>query len=141
MAIRRKVAVEAENVRYGASRDDIGGGGGGCVGVGIGIGIGVGVGVDVTGGAHRGVGQGVVATPHAPPPSRFLCPISCDVMESPVQCADGITYEARCIQEWLERSSMSPMTGEELVSLDLQPDEDTAIAIATWRAAAAPCSS
>ena len=74
-------------------------------------------------------------TPDETPPSRFLCPISWDVMESPVKCADGVTYEARCIQEWLERSSVSPMTGEQLASLDLQPDEDTAAAIAMWRAA------
>ena len=73
-------------------------------------------------------------TPDETPPSRFLCPISWDVMESPVKCADGVTYEARCIQEWLERSSVSPMTGEQLTSLDLQPDEGTAAAIETWRA-------
>ena len=56
-------------------------------------------------------------------------------MDVPVKCADGVTYEAECIQEWLERSSMSPMTGEELTSLDLQPDEATASAIAEWRVA------
>ena len=98
----------------------------------------LGGGVDCGGGGGGGGGDdgsGLATSPRAPPPSHFCCPISCEVMDVPVKCADGVTYEASCIQEWLERSSMSPMTGEELTSLDLQPDEATASAIAEWRVA------
>jgi hypothetical protein len=116
-AIRRKLA------KLGGGIDCGGGGGGGACG---------------GGGGDDDDGSGLATSLRAPPPSHFCCPISCEVMEVPVKCADGVTYEASCIQEWLERSSMSPMTSEELVSLDLQPDEATATAIAHWRAAVCP---
>ena len=43
-------------------------------------------------------------------PNEFLCPISMELMEDPVLCEDGQTYERRHIMEWLQRSPTSPIT-------------------------------
>jgi hypothetical protein len=47
-------------------------------------------------------------------PDQFACPIGCEVMLDPVKCADGHTYERENIASWLQRSSISPLTNEEL---------------------------
>lgn len=49
-------------------------------------------------------------------PHAFICPISRAIMEDPVQCSDGHTYERKNIEEWLYRNSTSPMTGLKLES-------------------------
>ena len=43
-------------------------------------------------------------------PNEFLCPISMELMEDPVLCEDGQTYERKHITEWLQRSRTSPIT-------------------------------
>jgi len=48
----------------------------------------------------------------------FICPISQVVMVDPVVCADGHSYERRCIEEWLSQSDVSPVT-----SLPLQHNQ------------------
>lgn len=52
----------------------------------------------------------------------FTCPISYNVFIDPVVCADGYTYERKYIEDWLEISNKSPMTGEIIFSSELYPN-------------------
>ena len=51
--------------------------------------------------------------------ASMLCPISFEVMEDPVICADGFSYERSAITHWLETSTVSPMTGADLANTNL----------------------
>ncbi len=42
-------------------------------------------------------------------------------MRNPATAADGVTYERAAIEEWLQRSAVSPLTGEPLPHKHLQP--------------------
>ena len=44
----------------------------------------------------------------------MMCPISLEVMEDPVMCADGHSYERSAIIEWLSTHNTSPVTNEPL---------------------------
>ena len=58
-------------------------------------------------------------------PSEFVCPITCDVMTSPVRCSDGFVYEESAIKEWLmTRRNTSPMTNLEMHNTDFEPCEE-----------------
>jgi len=47
---------------------------------------------------------------------QFNCPITLELMQSPVVCADGHSYEQSAIQEWLKSHNTSPATGIKLKS-------------------------
>jgi histone H2A len=77
--------------------------------------------------------------PPDPPPTQdpsplhaFLCPISHDLMRDPVMTTDGMSYERCEIVEWLKTSNKSPMTGEELSTLDVKPNHMLRSAIEEW---------
>lgn len=55
-------------------------------------------------------------------PQEFMCPITQDLMVSPVICRDGITYEESAIRQWLQFHNTSPVTREHLSALDLIPN-------------------
>ena len=56
-------------------------------------------------------------------PAEMLCPISCDIMNDPVTCMDGQTYERVCIEQWFAKGKRtSPVTNEVLSSLTLVPN-------------------
>lgn len=55
-------------------------------------------------------------------PQEFMCPITQDLMLSPVICRDGITYEESAIRQWLQFHNTSPVTREHLSELDLIPN-------------------
>lgn len=56
-------------------------------------------------------------------PSYFLCPISQVVMRDPQMAADGFTYEADAIRDWLDSGrDTSPMTNQTLVNHDTIPN-------------------
>ncbi|KAG0483548.1 hypothetical protein HPP92_011632 [Vanilla planifolia] len=58
-----------------------------------------------------------------PPPSFFLCPISLEVMRSPVSLCTGITYDRSSIQRWLDSgNNICPATMQPLLSTDLVPN-------------------
>jgi hypothetical protein len=44
----------------------------------------------------------------------FTCPISGQIFNDPVICADGYYYERKCIEQWLESNNTSPMTNQQL---------------------------
>ena len=66
-------------------------------------------------------------------PNEFLCPISMELMEDPVLCADGQTYERRQIVEWLQRSSTSPMTRQPLSLHTMIPNYALKASIERWK--------
>jgi len=47
-------------------------------------------------------------------PTEVICPITRDLMQSPVIAADGFTYDQRAIQLWIKRKDISPMLGLKL---------------------------
>jgi ankyrin repeat protein len=52
----------------------------------------------------------------------FICPITQDIMNDPVTCMDGHTYEKEAIQKWLADHDTSPLTGAKLPSKHLIPN-------------------
>jgi len=52
----------------------------------------------------------------------FECPITKDIMLDPVITADGHSYEAKAITQWLQNSDKSPATGLHLDNKDTVPN-------------------
>ncbi|CAD6250758.1 unnamed protein product [Miscanthus lutarioriparius] len=74
-------------------------------------------------------------------PNLFRCPISLDVMRSPVSLCTGITYERASIQRWLDSGNTTcPATMLPLPSTDLVPNLTLRRLIALWASTAAPSS-
>lgn len=74
-------------------------------------------------------------------PSFFRCPISLDVMRSPVSLCTGVTYDRASIQQWLDSGNTTcPATMLPLPSTDLVPNLTLRSLIAHWAASAASCS-
>uniref|UniRef100_A0A453L9Z5 RING-type E3 ubiquitin transferase n=1 Tax=Aegilops tauschii subsp. strangulata TaxID=200361 RepID=A0A453L9Z5_AEGTS len=66
-------------------------------------------------------------------PPYFICPILQDVMREPLIAADGFTYEAEAIREWIDSGHhTSPMTNLELLHRDLLPNHALRSAIQEW---------
>ena len=55
-------------------------------------------------------------------PDHFICPISLEIMEDPVICADGMTYERKEIRRWFLHHTTSPKTNQQLSNLTLIPN-------------------
>ncbi|XP_038986644.1 U-box domain-containing protein 27-like [Phoenix dactylifera] len=56
-------------------------------------------------------------------PSYFRCPISLEVMKSPVSLCTGVTYDRISIQRWLDSGNTTcPATRQNLPSTDLVPN-------------------
>jgi hypothetical protein len=49
-------------------------------------------------------------------PKEFLCPITGEIVIDPVITSDGITFEKKAIELWLENNDNSPVTGKLLDS-------------------------
>jgi hypothetical protein len=49
-------------------------------------------------------------------PKEFLCPITNEIIFDPVITSDGITFEKKAIELWLEKHDYSPVTGKVLES-------------------------
>ena len=47
-------------------------------------------------------------------PEAFCCPITYEIMQDPVICSDGNSYERAAITEWFEKNDTSPLTGEKI---------------------------
>jgi hypothetical protein len=68
----------------------------------------------------------------AEPPDAFVCPISFELMEDPVVCSDGHTYERVVIQDWLRKNDTSPKTNQRLDPVTLFPNHNLKAAIGEW---------
>ncbi|XP_065199529.1 WD repeat, SAM and U-box domain-containing protein 1-like [Planococcus citri] len=56
-------------------------------------------------------------------PHEFFCPITHQIMEDPVICADGYAYERSAIESWFQSGKLtSPMTNQLLPSIKVKPD-------------------
>ncbi|KAL0927116.1 hypothetical protein M5K25_001274 [Dendrobium thyrsiflorum] len=70
-------------------------------------------------------------------PSFFRCPISLDVMRSPVSLCTGVTYDRSSIQRWLDSGKKTcPATNQPLPSTDLIPNLTLHRLIQLWSATA-----
>ncbi|KAK8572222.1 hypothetical protein V6N13_047834 [Hibiscus sabdariffa] len=66
-------------------------------------------------------------------PSVFRCPISLDVMKSPVSLCTGVTYDRSSIQQWLESGhDTCPATMQVLQSKDFIPNLNLHRLINLW---------
>ncbi|KAL5779189.1 hypothetical protein ACOSQ2_009926 [Xanthoceras sorbifolium] len=66
-------------------------------------------------------------------PSVFRCPISLDVMRSPVSLCTGVTYDRSSIQHWLESGhDTCPATMQILSNKDFTPNLTLHRLISTW---------
>jgi hypothetical protein len=53
----------------------------------------------------------------------FTCPISLEIMNDPVICSDGQTYDRKAIEEWFELGhNTSPITNVRLANRNLMPN-------------------
>jgi len=55
-------------------------------------------------------------------PTRFICPISKEIMEDPVICPLGYTYDRKSITNWFIENNTTPLTGEKLFVKFLIPN-------------------
>ncbi|KAJ0751487.1 putative U box domain, armadillo-like helical, Zinc finger, RING/FYVE/PHD-type [Helianthus annuus] len=66
-------------------------------------------------------------------PSFFKCPISMDVMKSPVSLCTGVTYDRQSIQKWLDSGhNTCPATMQVLQSTDVVPNLTLRRLIRVW---------
>lgn len=66
-------------------------------------------------------------------PSFFKCPISMDVMKSPVSLCTGVTYDRTSIQKWLDSGhNTCPATMQVLNSTDVVPNLTLRRLIRVW---------
>nr|XP_016454755.1 PREDICTED: U-box domain-containing protein 27-like [Nicotiana tabacum] len=66
-------------------------------------------------------------------PSFFRCPISLDVMKSPVSLCTGVTYDRSSIQRWLDSGNNTcPATMQVLQTKDLVPNHTLQRLIRIW---------
>lgn len=65
-----------------------------------------------------------VAFNHISWPDEYRCPITTFPLLDPVVAADGFTYEAEAITQWLLTSNASPMTNEQLPHKGLTPNRN-----------------
>ena len=62
----------------------------------------------------------------------LTCPISLEIMQDPVICRYGHTYERTAIIRWLERNNSSPINREPLYRNDLRPNHTVRALIARY---------
>lgn len=66
-------------------------------------------------------------------PSFFRCPISLDVMKSPVSLCTGVTYDRTSIQTWLDNGNNTcPATMQPLETKDFTPNHTLQRLIQIW---------
>ncbi|RWR86005.1 U-box domain-containing protein 28 [Cinnamomum micranthum f. kanehirae] len=66
-------------------------------------------------------------------PSFFKCPISLDVMKSPVSLCTGVTYDRASIQTWLDNGNNTcPATMQPLQTKDFTPNHTLQRLIQIW---------
>ena len=66
-------------------------------------------------------------------PKDFICPITLDLVEDPVVCADGMTYERIAIEQWFASGkATSPVTNARLTHTHLVPNRALRSATQQW---------
>lgn len=72
-------------------------------------------------------------------PTKYLCPITKQIMLRPVTAADGYTYEYDTIATWLEGQEKSPITHKRLNNKSLVPNKTLESEISEFSRTNAPC--
>merc|ERR1711918_281130 len=67
------------------------------------------------------------------PGSDLLCPITLTIMEDPVICSDGFSYERNAIEAWLKSNCRSPKTNQILSNKTLIPNKTLKATIISFR--------
>jgi E3 ubiquitin-protein ligase RGLG len=69
-------------------------------------------------------------------PPAFLCPLSHQIMNDPVTCLDGQTYERSQIEQWfIARGATSPITNQPIPSTQVFENIAIKTAIQQWKGA------
>ena len=66
-------------------------------------------------------------------PDEFQCPITMDLMEDPVTCEDGHTYERKAIEEYLKKNPISPKTRQPMNIKIIIPNRQLKTLIADFK--------
>lgn len=66
-------------------------------------------------------------------PDEFRCPITREIMEDPVICSDGHTYDRQAITRWLSSHGTSPKTNQRLANREVIPNHTLRALIAVLR--------
>lgn len=66
------------------------------------------------------------------PPSEYICPITQDIMVTPVVLSDGFSYEMHAITKWIGIKDTSPVTGAKVESVII-PNTVLRILINEWK--------
>jgi hypothetical protein len=68
-----------------------------------------------------------------PIPEEFICPITLEIMRSPLMCRSGVTFERSAILAWLQdHGSTNPLTRETLTPSGLVPNRALEARISAW---------
>eukprot|EP00850_Spirogloea_muscicola_P013787 SM000095S25001 [mRNA] locus=s95:457384:463183:+ [translate_table: standard] len=67
------------------------------------------------------------------PLPSFICPITREVMEDPVQIASGQMYERAAIEQWFAQGQERCPMGQELANTTMRPNLNLRSSIAEWR--------
>jgi len=67
------------------------------------------------------------------PHKDWLCPISLNLMVTPVVAADGHSYEKTAIESWFQTSSISPMDRSVITNKTLYKNTALMMAIQEWK--------
>ena len=67
-----------------------------------------------------------------PPPQEFVCPITHELMISPVVAQDGFTYEKAAIEDWMKQKKTSPKTNEPIEAVFV-PNFNLRSLITEWK--------
>merc|ERR1712003_458701 len=81
----------------------------------------------------RNRSSSVESTGHNIIPSKFMCPLSKNLMKDPVMAFDGYTYERNSIEKYLKKHNKSPMTQKVAHILHLFPNMQIKQEIETFR--------
>ena len=66
-------------------------------------------------------------------PPAFLCPITHELMQDPVIAVDGHSYSRVPIERWFRNHDTSPMTNEQLTSIQVVPNHTLRKEIEDWQ--------
>ena len=66
-------------------------------------------------------------------PDEFRCPITHELMNDPVICSDGHTYERAAIERWLRSHGSSPKTNAPLPNRTVLPNHNLRGIIETYK--------
>ena len=63
----------------------------------------------------------------------LICPITHALMEDPVMCSDGHSYERAAIRHWLASANTSPVTNRQLSDRTLLPNHTVKAAVSALK--------